>query len=1075
MKIAHLADIHIRVMTRHEEYREVFSRLYSDLKKNKPDLIVVAGDIVHSKLTMSPELIVMVSEFFINLRKISDVVVMPGNHDVNVSNSDRMDALSPIIDLVNDAANYSESIVNSIIYYDKTGVYSYGDKIDFYVWSQIDRKTPPLEKMNGSKINIGLFHGPVDGSELDGNYRIRSTVGISIFSGLDFVMLGDIHKGPQFFADRRINFPGSLIQQNNSESLEKGYLLWDIDSKKDFTVEFREIKNDYGFYTINAENDILPDIELPQKCNLRVVWPIVSNEVISKALVSDLLNRATEKYNVANVQIAFKPFYSKLDSDTIETSDDGINFLKLGDANFRHDILRQWILLKMGDGVSPEVVERVLSIDDSLTEKYSKVDFVSESVGKKWRIESLELSNFMSYGDKVTIDFSSLSGLVGLFGNNACGKSVIFDSILFALFNKTTRNVKNEDLVNKVLKSNSCYVSLIISIDDKLFSIKRDVKISRDKDGEISSSKTSVKFLTSMQGSTEWENLNLESRVDTEKVIREYFGTYDDFILTAMMSQGTNSEFIGLSPAGRTDNIIKFLGLDILSQKFDDGKSTLKALEMKNNVNSIEKTVIEKSALIESISKDLEKLKELEVEKNGVDSNISLHQSTISELRSKIDDSITYTISEKEDANRELVAEITKKNEMAESIDRITLGISDDVAKISALEDFMVDEVVLSSYTTIAATRKSVDSNLSKIGVEISYITKEIKDLEKEIAIFSGCPVYDDPRHSSCTLLKGFSSNAIEKLAAKKTQLHDLNLNRNKILEDISVIEDADKKIKEQSDIKAKIESLGLGIQSKKKDINTLLANIETKTMCISMINSKIQTLNENQDKILKNSEYAISIAEEMKLLGFEKMKLRDIENKILELHRNIAVFKSNVEILERRIEDIEKDKFEIDAFSIYCSAMHRKGIPSMIIDKLVPYVNYELNQLLSSIVDFSVNFKVTYDPTSVDIMMEYGSSLSDGRSATMASGMEKFIINMAIRVVLLKITSLPVCSTHFIDEGFGTLDSDNILTAGRMLNLMKSHFDSIVMVTHLDVMKDSVDSIISVAKENNTSKLYVS
>lgn len=1075
MKIAHLADIHIRVMTRHEEYREVFSRLYSDLSAQKPDLIVLAGDIVHSKLTMSPELIVMVSEFFMNLRKICDVIVMPGNHDVNVSNSDRMDALSPIIDLINDAANYSESVMNSIIYYDETGVYSYSDKIDFYVWSQIDKKTLSLEKMNGSKINIGLFHGPVDGSELDGNYRIRSTVGISMFNGLDFVMLGDIHKGPQFFADRRINFPGSLIQQNNSESLEKGYLLWTIDSKEDFSVEFREIKNDYGFYTINAENDELPNIDLPQKCNLRVVWPIISNEVISKALVSDLLTRATEKYNVANVQIVFKPFYSNSSDDTIETSDDGINFLKLGDSNFRHDILKQWISLKMGDGVSEDVVERVLNIDDSLTEKYSKVDFVPESMGKKWKIESLELSNFMSYGDKVTIDFGSLSGLIGLFGNNACGKSVVFDSILFALFNKTTRNVKNEDLVNKVLKSNSCYVTLIISIDDKLFSIHRDVKVSRDKDGEISSSKTSVKFLTSTVGSEEWENLNLESRVDTEKVIREYFGTYDDFILTAMMSQGTNSEFIGLSPASRTDNVIKFLGLDIFSLKFDDAKSSLKALEMKNNVNSIEKTVLEKSSLLESISVNMVELEKLEDKKAFVESNISSHQTNISELRSKIDDSITYTLSEKEAAQKDLAAEVARKNEMAEGVDRIRLGISDDVAKISALEDFMVDETVLSSYTMIAATRKSVDSNLSKIGVEISYVTKEIRDLEKEINIFSGCPVYDDPRHSNCSLLKGFSSNSIEKLAAKKEQLRNLTLNRTKVLEEISIIEDAETKIRQQSDIKAKIESLGLGIQSKNKDINTLLANIETKVMCIAMIGSRIKTLDENQDKILKNSEYSISITEEMKLLGFEKLELRGTENLMLELHKSIAVAKSNVEILENRIADIERDKFEIDAFSIYCSAMHRKGIPSMIIDKLVPYINYELNQLLSSIVEFSVNFKVTYDPTSVDIMMEYGNSLSDSRSATMASGMEKFIMNMAIRVVLLKMTNLPVCTTHFIDEGFGTLDQDNISTAGRMLNIMKQHFDSIIMVTHLAVMKDDVDSIISVVRENNISKLYVS
>ena len=53
--IAHLADIHIRKLRRFVEYREVFDRLYKQLEKIKPDLIYVAGDIVHGKLDTSPE------------------------------------------------------------------------------------------------------------------------------------------------------------------------------------------------------------------------------------------------------------------------------------------------------------------------------------------------------------------------------------------------------------------------------------------------------------------------------------------------------------------------------------------------------------------------------------------------------------------------------------------------------------------------------------------------------------------------------------------------------------------------------------------------------------------------------------------------------------------------------------------------------------------------------------------------------------------------------------------------------------------------------------------------------------
>ena len=70
--IHHLADIHIRNLKRHGEYRNVFKKLYKDLKDtlDPNSVIYLAGDIVHAKTEMSPELIRMVSELFTNLSKI---------------------------------------------------------------------------------------------------------------------------------------------------------------------------------------------------------------------------------------------------------------------------------------------------------------------------------------------------------------------------------------------------------------------------------------------------------------------------------------------------------------------------------------------------------------------------------------------------------------------------------------------------------------------------------------------------------------------------------------------------------------------------------------------------------------------------------------------------------------------------------------------------------------------------------------------------------------------------------------------------------------------------------------------
>ena len=98
--IAHLADIHIRKLHRFVEYRQVFKKLYKQLKELKPDAIYIGGDVVHGKLDTSPEEVRMVANFFLELCKIAPTIIIPGNHDCNLNNKSREDTLSPIVDLV---------------------------------------------------------------------------------------------------------------------------------------------------------------------------------------------------------------------------------------------------------------------------------------------------------------------------------------------------------------------------------------------------------------------------------------------------------------------------------------------------------------------------------------------------------------------------------------------------------------------------------------------------------------------------------------------------------------------------------------------------------------------------------------------------------------------------------------------------------------------------------------------------------------------------------------------------------------------------------------------------------------
>ena len=187
-RIVHLADIHIRLFKRHDEYRECFETLYNQLRQEDltDSVIVVAGDILHAKTDMSPEMVVMATEFLKTLADIAPTIIIAGNHDLNLSNMNRLDSLTPLVTSIN----------HSNLYYLKnSGIYTFGDT-DFAVYSILDDKELwPSYKDCTSRRKVALYHGPVHGAQTDARYVITNRhVEVSTFNGFDMVLLGDIHR-----------------------------------------------------------------------------------------------------------------------------------------------------------------------------------------------------------------------------------------------------------------------------------------------------------------------------------------------------------------------------------------------------------------------------------------------------------------------------------------------------------------------------------------------------------------------------------------------------------------------------------------------------------------------------------------------------------------------------------------------------------------------------------------------------------------------------------------------------------------------------------------------------------------
>lgn len=257
-KIVHLADIHIRTFRLHDEYQDVFKTLMSDLTellvdyKREEIRIVVAGDLVHQKIVISNEQLMLGTWFLRKLEEIAPVILIAGNHDLLENNKDRMDSITPMVQFLPD---------KEINYFKESKCYLDGDVV-WCVYSIFEENSrPDIEsartQFGDDKTYIGLYHAALVNAKTDIGYEIDHGAGLEIFEGCDLVMLGDIHKRQVFnHKGIQIAYPSSLIQQNFGENVTShGFLLWDVPTRT-FTEHDVENKSPYYQFRLKSITDI---------------------------------------------------------------------------------------------------------------------------------------------------------------------------------------------------------------------------------------------------------------------------------------------------------------------------------------------------------------------------------------------------------------------------------------------------------------------------------------------------------------------------------------------------------------------------------------------------------------------------------------------------------------------------------------------------------------------------------------------------------------------------------------------------------------------------------------------------
>lgn len=162
-----------------------------------------------------------------------------------------------------------------------------------------------------------------------------------------------------------------------------------------------------------------------------------------------------------------------------------------------------------------------------------------------------------------------------------------------------------------------------------------------------------------------------------------------------------------------------------------------------------------------------------------------------------------------------------------------------------------------------------------------------------------------------------------------------------------------------------------------------------------------------------------------------------------------------------------------------------KDGVPALLIEQALPQIESKANELLDRLSDgqMSIRFvtqKEYKEKKRDDLKETLDIQISDAmgvRDYEMYSGGEAFRVNFAIRLALSEVLAQRKgarLQTLVIDEGFGSQDVQGRQRLIEAINLVKRDFAKILVITHLDELKDAFPTRIEVEKTNTGSTVRV-
>ena len=192
-----------------------------------------------------------------------------------------------------------------------------------------------------------------------------------------------------------------------------------------------------------------------------------------------------------------------------------------------------------------------------------------------------------------------------------------------------------------------------------------------------------------------------------------------------------------------------------------------------------------------------------------------------------------------------------------------------------------------------------------------------------------------------------------------------------------------------------------------------------------------------------------------------------------------IAAGRESKTRLEKRLNAVQGEQSMLNELR---AAFGRNGLPALIIETAIPELEADANDLLARMTGdrMSLRFSTQRERVSGGLAETLDIEIADdlgARSYELYSGGEAFRINFAIRIALSKLLARRAGAqlrTLFIDEGFGSQDEEGRGKLVDAINTIRGDFDLILVITHIDELRDAFPRNLLVEKTPDGSILTV-